>query len=295
MQITKSLFVITIMLLIFTGCEAKIKNIKIEKYKVWGNCEMCKKTIETAVYIKNISDGLWNKDSKIVQLTFDSTLTNADEILKRIGKAGYDNEKYYAPDDVYASLETCCQYERRLKPLIAKVITKEDTVKVNQIKDENNLIDSKTVKIEKQEKSNELSKVFENYFAMKDALIRSDSKAVGLIAKNFIEIVNAVKMENLKQEEHIVWMKIQKSIIESAISIQKSSDILKQRNSFSLLSKSIYSLIKVTTQEKPIYLMHCPMFNDGKGSDWLSKENNIKNPYYGSQMLNCGSVKETIK
>jgi hypothetical protein len=29
--------------------------------------------------------------------------------------------------------------------------------------------------------------------------------------------------------------------------------------------------------------------------NWLSKENTIKNPYYGSQMLSCGSVVETIK
>jgi hypothetical protein len=37
------------------------------------------------------------------------------------------------------------------------------------------------------------------------------------------------------------------------------------------------------------------MYNNGKGADWLSKEKEIKNPYYGSQMLNCGSVEETIK
>ena len=35
--------------------------------------------------------------------------------------------------------------------------------------------------------------------------------------------------------------------------------------------------------------------NDGKGADWLSKENVVKNPYYGSMMLGCGKVTETIK
>ncbi|HNK84737.1 MAG TPA: mercury transporter, partial [Flavobacteriales bacterium] len=42
----------------------------------------------------------------------------------------------------------------------------------------------------------------------------------------------------------------------------------------------------------PIYLDHCPMYNGG--ADWLSREKAIKNPYYGSSMLTCGSVKETI-
>jgi hypothetical protein len=30
-------------------------------------------------------------------------------------------------------------------------------------------------------------------------------------------------------------------------------------------------------------------------ANWLSKENAVKNPYYGSQMLTCGKTVETIK
>jgi len=37
------------------------------------------------------------------------------------------------------------------------------------------------------------------------------------------------------------------------------------------------------------------MDNDGKGANWLSKESSIKNPYYGSKMMRCGSTVETIK
>jgi hypothetical protein len=32
-----------------------------------------------------------------------------------------------------------------------------------------------------------------------------------------------------------------------------------------------------------------------KSVDWLRKENTIKNPYYGSQMLPCGKTVETTK
>jgi hypothetical protein len=35
--------------------------------------------------------------------------------------------------------------------------------------------------------------------------------------------------------------------------------------------------------------------NGGKGANWVSKDNTIKNPYYGSQMLSCGKTLETIK
>jgi hypothetical protein len=61
------------------------------------------------------------------------------------------------------------------------------------------------------------------------------------------------------------------------------------------LSENMYALIKVSKTETPTYYQFCPMANDGKGANWLSKENAVKNPYYGSQMLTCGKVVETIK
>jgi hypothetical protein len=57
----------------------------------------------------------------------------------------------------------------------------------------------------------------------------------------------------------------------------------------------MYLLIKVSKQEVTIYYQNCPMYNNGKGANWLSKDISIKNPYYGSQMLTCGKTVETIK
>jgi hypothetical protein len=53
--------------------------------------------------------------------------------------------------------------------------------------------------------------------------------------------------------------------------------------------------MKVSKQRTPIYYQFCPMENDGKGAKWISKDETIKNPYYGSQMLSCGKTVETIK
>jgi hypothetical protein len=38
-------------------------------------------------------------------------------------------------------------------------------------------------------------------------------------------------------------------------------------------------------------LQYCPM----KKASWLSDSKDIRNPYYGANMLDCGSVKTTIK
>jgi hypothetical protein len=47
------------------------------------------------------------------------------------------------------------------------------------------------------------------------------------------------------------------------------------------------------TKQK-LYQDYCPMYNDGKGAIWISETKEIKNPFYGSQMLTCGSLKKTL-
>ncbi|MNX30968.1 hypothetical protein D3C86_611440 [compost metagenome] len=141
----------------------------------------------------------------------------------------------------------------------------------------------------------QLKAVFDNYFLLKDALVKTDSKNASVIAKDLASSLNAVKMETLKTEEHLVWMKVMKDLKEDVKNISETEDIKRQRDSFARLSKNMYSLIKVSKVTEPVYYINCPMFNGDKGANWLSKENEIKNPYYGSQMLSCGKTIEKIQ
>lgn len=61
------------------------------------------------------------------------------------------------------------------------------------------------------------------------------------------------------------------------------------------LSKNIYALMKVSKYDEPVYYQFCPMANNGKGANWLSKDIAIKNQYYGSMMMTCGKTVEIIK
>ncbi|HKU43392.1 MAG TPA: hypothetical protein VJR89_34760, partial [Polyangiales bacterium] len=40
---------------------------------------------------------------------------------------------------------------------------------------------------------------------------------------------------------------------------------------------------------------HCPMARDGKGASWVQADPKVKNPYFGSEMLECGSVDKEVK
>jgi len=244
---------------------------------------MCEATIENAGTLKKIAQVDWNKDTKMASLIYDSTKTNQTEILKRIALAGYDSDLFLAPDEVYAQLPDCCHYDRVNK-----------TALVQNEKSEIDSTQNSSTTAEMEQDVNELTRVFDNYFSLKDALVKSNHQSASTGATTLLSTVNTVKMEKLSADEHSVWMKVVGKLKTDTEKIASASSIEKQRDVFMNLSVNIYDLIKVSQQEKPVYYQHCPMYNDGKGANWVSKESAIENPYYGSQMLNCGKTIETI-
>lgn len=275
-------------LLSITVNAAQIKNAKTEPVKIYGNCEMCKTTIEKAGNLKSVAKVDWSKDTQLAILTYDSQKTNQEEILKRIALAGYDSNSFLAPEAAYNILPGCCQYER--EAIVAVAEPKKEPMK-NHGTHSNN---SETLKQELTT-NNQLKPVFDNYFLLKDALVKTDGKVASSVAKDLLASINAVKMDELSPEVHMVWMKVMKDLITGTKSIFETQDIKKQRTLFMSLSKKMHDLIKVAKYETPVFYQFCPMANDGKGANWLSKDPAIKNPYYGSQMLSCGKTVEIIK
>ncbi|MFN3752555.1 DUF3347 domain-containing protein [Flavobacterium sp.] len=277
-------------MLLSTSIHAQIKNAKTETVKIYGNCGMCETKIEKAGNIKKIANVDWNHDTQMATITYDATKTNQDEILKRIALVGYDSDKFLAPDDVYNNLHGCCQYDR-----VAKVPVKEENKTTAGNDDHSNHGNHSETTTAVIQNENQLKAVFDNYFLLKDALITSEGTKAAAASKELLTAVNNVKMEKLDMEVHMVWMKVLNPIKEDAEHIADTKDVKHQRDHFTTLSKDIYALIKVSKYETPVYYQFCPMFNDGKGANWLSKENAVKNPYYGAMMLNCGKTIETIK
>lgn len=281
---------IAIGVLLSTTSNAQIKNAKTESVKIYGNCGMCETKIEKAGNIKKIANVDWNQETQMATLTYDATKTNRDEILKRIALVGYDSDKFLAPDEVYNNLHGCCQYER-----VAKVPVKEATTAIASNGDHSNHSNHSETTTTLIQSENQLEAVFDNYFLVKDALITSNGNSTASASKELVTAINNVKMDKLDMDVHMVWMKVVNTIQKDAENIGNTKDIKIQRDHFTTLSKDMYTLIKVSKYETPVYYQFCPMFNDGKGANWLSKENAVKNPYYGSMMLSCGKTVETIK
>lgn len=84
-----------------------------EKFKVYGNCDMCKKKIDAAAKsVDGVTSAKWSVSAKTITVKYDSSKTDLDSIKKAIAKAGYDTEEFRAKDETYNELHSCCKYER---------------------------------------------------------------------------------------------------------------------------------------------------------------------------------------
>ena len=89
---------------------------KTETFKVYGNCDMCKETIEGSLKKKDgILSKRWDKEKKEISVTYNTEKISIQQIGEKIAKAGYDNQYATAPDEAYNNLHSCCHYERHKK------------------------------------------------------------------------------------------------------------------------------------------------------------------------------------
>lgn len=287
----KTTIVIVFAALLSVSVHAQIDNPITETIKVFGNCGMCEGTIEKAGTAKKLYKTDWNVDTKLATITFRGDKTTLDEVLKNIALAGYDNAKYLAPDDAYAKLHGCCKYDRENK----RASRTESPGQANTHNVNNHSVPATSNKDNLTVQDDPLLPVFTSYFELKDALVKSDASTAAKRASGLLDAVNGVKMGSLKDNDHTIWMKVRSGLMATTESIKESTDLEVQRNRFMSLSQHIYELIKSNQPKGTVYYQFCPMANDGKGANWLSKESSIRNPYYGSQMLTCGKTIETIK
>lgn len=141
------------------------------------------------------------------------------------------------------------------------------------------------------------SKLIDGYLILKTALTEDDSKSAAAAGKGIVSALAKVDASALSVADRKNYNDIAADLKEHAEHIgDNATNIEHQREHMVMLSKDVNDLVKMAgTGGKTLYKEFCPMANNSKGAYWLSTEKEIRNPYYGSAMLTCGSVKETYK
>lgn len=143
----------------------------------------------------------------------------------------------------------------------------------------------------------QLGGVLKEYYELKDALVSSDEVKTESAAKKTLKTLAKVDMNQLKGDAHMNWMEQQKAIESNLNEIVRMKGLETKRNHFKLVSDNLSAAITEYGVEagEIVYVDFCPMANNNKGAYWMSADKEIRNPYYGNKMLNCGEVKETIQ
>ena len=133
-------------------------------------------------------------------------------------------------------------------------------------------------------KQYQLPQLLTYYYNIKNALVAGDATSASANALAFSKTVNSIDYKVISEGNiH--------TLANDAGKISETKDIKKQREYFANFSINMAAVAKaIKLSDQPIYQAYCPM----KKAYWLSNEKAIKNPYYGSSMLTCGQVTETL-
>jgi Protein of unknown function (DUF3347) len=149
--------------------------------------------------------------------------------------------------------------------------------------------DSNTMEMNLQDSG--AQKIVTDYMALKDALVATSKDEAAKGGKQLEASLRSFDVSGYTAEQQKELKDIIDDAKEHAEHISRS-EMDHQREHFKTLSKDIIDLVAITGTETTLYQQFCPMYD--KGSAWLSKEKEIKNPYYGSKMLSCGKVQKEI-
>lgn len=137
----------------------------------------------------------------------------------------------------------------------------------------------------------DFKKLLTSYLEIKSALVSDDYSSAMQGLEQMQECIRNISYNKLDKDLGS-FLNDQKVIIESNLGSLASADDLKHfRKAFKPLSNSMINLVKhMDIADETIYVQYCPMADNNQGAEWLSLEDDIRNPYFGASMLTCGEV-----
>jgi len=150
-----------------------------------------------------------------------------------------------------------------------------------------------------------LKQMLADYYLVKDGFVASDAAKVDSACAKFIASTDSftVAFAHMKFKDdtmnYMAKWKVYLDTIQAKsnqlISLKDATCELK-RVPFSKLSDEMFTFLKlIKIKNAGIYQQHCPMAFEDKGANWLSNESDIKNPYFGKKMLECGDLSDSLK
>lgn len=153
--------------------------------------------------------------------------------------------------------------------------------------------DGSTAKGVKVQNSNATTSIIDAYLAVKDALVADNQTTAAAKSTDLVAALESYDIATAKAHDLEELERLQTEAVRMASSLS-SGDIVAQRENFQMLSGTMKDLLKIAGTDRTLYHQYCPMYKGNTGGMWLSANEEIKNPLFGSSMLTCGRVEETM-
>ncbi len=128
--------------------------------------------------------------------------------------------------------------------------------------------------------------VIDAYINLKDALIQSDVSLASSKSEAFRKALEKMPVSQ-REQTHNYWAILHKT----SKGINENVSLEHQRKQFQMISDKLIEMVKNFDEVKDkLFVQFCPMADNNNGAYWISKEEQILNPYFGEVMLKCGSV-----
>jgi len=141
--------------------------------------------------------------------------------------------------------------------------------------------------------------LLDTYFKLKDALVESDSAKATAAALELATAADSLKTNEIKGDTtgaiKATALDYAGTISGSARGLAGEKTLELKRKEFRMIADALFPLFQtVHYKGRKIYWIHCPMAFDNTGANWISQDSTVRNPYFGAQMLNCGTVESTL-
>lgn len=161
--------------------------------------------------------------------------------------------------------------------------------KVNQKEILNKIPLSKTSKTD-------MTKLFEHYFKFKNALVNDDLLKAKSTAAGMLKSLSRFEQTSFEEKVRMDWSKYHGVLSVLLEKVNSQNSLTDVREIFLSISGKMISIAETfNVYTNSLYVQRCPMANANKGAKWLSKHEEVLNPYFGEAMLACGEVIKKIR
>ncbi len=142
-----------------------------------------------------------------------------------------------------------------------------------------------------------LRRVYAHYEDLAAALANDDYQTAKEAAVSLEAAFAPLRGLDLPGSAQQAWKQAHTDIGNGLKHMRTAKDIESLRTGFAPVSNGLSTAyLELAAQAPgPLYEAFCPMAFDFQGATWLQSDQDIRNPYFGAAMLNCGEIQQHLQ